>query len=239
MAYASILRDDPDLAQHLEPADAEIASRRAVARVVCAPKGLFYAPEVLPGGPGTLGMLILDGLLLRAITVADRPSVEVLGSGDVVRPFEPEPDPRAIVHWWGLRPARLAVLDASFICRMSHHPEVIAELAGRLSLASARGGVRLSIVQQPRLATRLHFMLWHLADRFGRVHPDGVVLPVPLCDTLLGWLGGASRPAVNRAVKELERTGRISRRPDSSWWLAWEPQGGFDELALGAEAVPA
>jgi len=154
----NVLREDPDLGQHLGSAQAEAATGCAVARVVCLPKAPFLPHEKLPREHGLFGLLVLDGLLLRSITVADRPSLEVLGPGDVVRPSYPEADPHGVVlvwvGWWALSPARLAVLDAGFIRRMSGYPEVIAELAGRLSRVSAGGSLRLSIVQQPRAPVR-------------------------------------------------------------------------------------
>ena len=165
------------------------------------------------------------------MAVDARPTVEVFGPGDLVRPCESGLDPYAIVPsevgWWGLRPAKLAVLDARFTRRMSAYPEVFVELAGRLWRASAASSVRLSIVQQPRLSVRLHFMLWHLADRFGRVQADGVVLPLPLCHSLLGWLVGARRAAVCRALKDLEREELVVRRPDKTWWLARQVSEGL------------
>ena len=219
----NVLHEDPDFAQDLEPEQAKAASRLALARVVSVAKGEFSAHEKLPSSPGMLGMQVLEGLLLRGVSVAVRPSLEVFGPGDVVRPRAPEVDLDAtlpvVTRWWALRPASLAVLDASFTRRMSDYPGVIGEVASRLARGSAAGGVRLSIVQQPRLSTRLHFMLWHLADRFGRVTSDGVILPVPLCHGLLSWLVGASRPAVCRAVGELEHSGLLARRHDDTWWL--------------------
>ena len=237
----SVLREDPDLARHVDPAQAHTASRHAGANVVSLPKGMFCPHEWLPNRPGTFGMLVLDGLLLRGVQVAGRPSLEVLGTGDVVRPFEPERDPYAavpeLVRWWALRPAMLAVLDASFVRRMSDYPEVIGELAGRLASGSARGCLRLSIVQQPRLSTRLEVMLWHLADRFGRVHSEGVLVAVPMCQGLLSWLVGASRPAVCRAVKQLQREGRVEPGPDGTWWLRRRPED-LAELTLARKMSP-
>jgi DNA-binding IclR family transcriptional regulator len=69
----------------------------------------------------------------------------------------------------------------------------------------------------------VHLLLWHLADRFRRSHPEGVVLPLPLSHELLAQLVGAQRPSVSRALKELERAGVVARRPDGSWWLGGEP----------------
>ncbi len=243
----SVLREDPDLARHLEPERAEKASRCALAKAVLLPKAEFFPRETFTRAPGNLGMLVVEGLLLRAVSVTGRPSVEVLGAGDLIRPldldFQREGDLDAVVsaevRWWALRPAKLAVLDAGFARRMSDYPEVIAELAGRLARSAAAESLRLAIVQEPALAARLHFMLWHLADRFGRMHPEGVVMPVPLCHGLLGWLVGASRPAVSRGLKELERDGHIARRTDGTWWLGRAPQDGVAGLMRGAQRVAA
>ena len=233
-----VLEEDPDLARQLDPARADAASRLSVAGVVSLPKGVFCPQEWFPNYGGTFGALLLDGLLLRGVHLARRSSVEVLGVGDLVRPLEPELDSYAAIapdamQWWALRPARLAVLDASFIRRLSDYPEVIGELAGRLWRGSAAGCLRLSIVQQPRLSTRVEFILWHLADRFVRFQREGVLLAVPLCQALVSWLVGASRPAVCRALKELEQAGRVEHRPDGTWWLYRRP----DDLAQPTLAV--
>lgn len=243
IGLVNLLREDPGLAQHLEPTPGELANRPAAARVISLPKGEFYPHEVIPGEPGILGTLILDGLVLRGVSVTDRPTVEVLGTRDLIRPFERELDPyaevSAEVRWWALRPARLAVLDASFIRSMSDHPEMIAELIGRLWRRSGASSLRLAIVQQPCLSTRLHQLLWQLADRFGQVQGDGVLLPVPLCHALLSWLAGARRPAVSRAVNELQRTKAIAHRKDGTWWLARRPQKRIAEPPRPAQRVAA
>lgn len=221
----SVLDEDPDLGEGLDPRQADSARRHAAARVVSLVKGEFSLAESIPSERGTFGLLLLEGLLLRGVSVDVRPSVDVLGAGDLIHPGQRHADATvpADVRWWALRPARVAVLDTSFVCRMSDHPTVLGELAGRLARASEASTLQLSIVQQPNLSRRLQFMFWHLADRFGRVAPGGAILPLPLCHTLLAWLVGARRPAVSRALKELERAGQVERRPDDTWWLARAP----------------
>ncbi len=127
------------------------------------------------------------------------------------------------------------MLDASFTRRMSDAPEVIAELAGRLSRRSAASSLRLATAQEPRLPVRPHHTLWQLAGRFGEPRAEGMVLRVPLCHVLLSWLVGARRPAMSRAINELERAGRLARRPDGTWWLGRQPPEGFGTLALPAD----
>lgn len=234
MDAASVLREDPALARHLTPAEARTASGQAMASVVSLPKGVFWPHERLPNERGGLGMLLLDGLLLQGQAVRDRPTVEVLVPGDVFRPFDLYRDPDPMVsgeeRWWALRPARMAVLDASFTDRMCAYPEVMTELATRLSCRSAASSLRLAIVQEPRLSLRLHCMLWQLADRFGDAQAEGMVLRVPLCHQLLAWLAGARRPAISRAINELERAGRLAQRPDGTWWLGRQPPEGFGDV---------
>ena len=242
-ATINLLQEEPELSRDLDPRRAKLAARGATARVVSLPKGLFSAGDVLSRERGALGMLVLDGLLLRGVSATAQPSLEVLGRGDLVR-LEAESDPYAtvatLVGWWALRPARLAVLDAGLTSRMAEYPEVIAELAGRLWRRSAASSLELAIVQEPCLWRRLHGMLWHLANRFGRREGDGVILPVPLCHTLLSWLVVASRPAVSRALKQLQRTHLIESRPDGSWQLSLQPPKCFGELAaVSAQPVAA
>lgn len=230
----NILQGDPELGRRLEPGRARSASREALAPVISVSKGLFSASETIPGECGTLGVLVLEGFVLRAVSVSAQPSLEVLGPGDVFR-LEPARDRcetvSSRVGWWGLRPARLAVLDASFVGSVSEYPELLGELMGRLWRRSTASSLRLAIVQQPRLSVRLHFMLWHLFDRFGRWEGGTAVVPVPLCHTLLSWLVVASRPAVSRAMKELQRSGLIECRADGSWRLGRQAPEGFAELA--------
>ena len=240
---ASVLRADSALAGQLSPVDLPRATRQAVARVVSLPKGIFWPQKRFPSSDDALGMLVLDGLLLRGVAVTDRPTIEVLGPGDVFRPFEVDADPDATVagepRWWALRPATIAVLDAAFTRRMCDYPTVIAELAGRLSRRSAASSVRLAIAAEPRLSLRLHRSLWQLADRFGETQPDGVLLRVPLCHSLLSWIVGARRPAVSRAINELERAGRMAHLPDGTWWLGRQYPVGFGRLTPGDHHIAA
>lgn len=239
----SVLQEDPGLARRLTPPDVRAASHLAVATVVALPKGVFWPHERLPNESGGLGMLLLDGLLLRGLAVTDRPTIEILAAGDLFRPFELHRNPVPWVsgeeRWWALRPARVAVLDATFTRRMCGYPDVITELATRLWCRSAASSLRLAIAQEPRLSVRLHHMLWQLADRFGEAQPDGIVMRVPLCHMLVAWLVGARRPAISRAIKELERAGQLAHRIDGTWWLGRQRPEGFSEPTPVAEPVAA
>ncbi len=225
-----MIDEDPDLAQHLSAETLEQARRDAVARLVVVETGDWLSPGQMPAETGGLGLLVLEGAFVGSVSMGGRQGLELFGAGDLVRPFEPPEDRQVVVSaemgWWALTRTRLAILDARFTSLMCDYPEVIDQLSGRLERRSSTHALRLTIVQQPRLSTRVHLLLWHLADRFGRVHTEGVVLPLPLSHELLAQLVGAQRPSVSRALKELERAKFVARRPDGSWWLGGQPPAG-------------
>jgi CRP/FNR family transcriptional regulator, cyclic AMP receptor protein len=220
----NVLSEDPDLAQDLCGRRWESARRDAEARLLLVESGEWSAPERAPAETGALRLLVLEGVLARGVSIGGRQGTELFGAGDlflrqgdlsVMLPTE--------VRWWALGRARLALLDVRFINRMCRYPEVIDELIRRIERRSSAHALRFAIAQEPRLPTRLRLLLWQLADRFGRVHPEGVLLPLPLSHALLAELVGAQRPSVSRALKELEAVQAVARRPDGSWWLGRPP----------------
>ena len=80
-----------------------------------------------------------------------------------------------------------------------------------------------AIASAKRLETRLLLLLWHLADRWGRVRTDGVFLPVPLTHETIAHLVGARRPSVSTGLKALERDGHLARTECGGWLLPAEP----------------
>ena len=67
------------------------------------------------------------------------------------------------------------------------------------------------------------FLLWHLAERWGRVCPHGVVVPVTLSHRMIGQIVSARRPTVSAAIGRLRDSGELIRRPDGTWLLTGEP----------------
>lgn len=70
---------------------------------------------------------------------------------------------------------------------------------------------------------RLLLTLWHLAERWGRVGPDAILVPLPLSHQRLAHLVGAHRPSVTTAMGALARAGALSRRADGTWMLHGAP----------------
>ncbi|MBS1860679.1 MAG: winged helix-turn-helix domain-containing protein [Actinobacteria bacterium] len=68
-------------------------------------------------------------------------------------------------------------------------------------------------------------ILWHFADRWGRVRRDGVVVDLQLSHRTLGELVGARRPTVTSALGRLREAGRLAATEDGRWLLLGEPPG--------------
>ena len=85
------------------------------------------------------------------------------------------------------------------------------ELFNRGTRRAHHLAVALAIAHHQRVEDRLLLTLWHLAERWGRVTPDGIVVPLPLGHQRLADLVGAHRPSVTTAMGELTRAG--TRQP--------------------------
>jgi hypothetical protein len=217
-----LLEQDPELGAMLRPASFEQARRYALAATVELPRGPTD-PTRLTGARGVAyGLLVLDGLLSRSVRLSETTAKQLIGRGDLVEPAA-APDAEALVEvavgWEVLEPTTVALLDDRFAESVRPWPEVVSALFERLTAQSARIALHCAISQLPRVEERLHALLWLLAERWGRVTADGVVVPLKLTHEMLGQLIGARRPTVSLAVKLLEQRGEVLRRSDGAWLL--------------------
>jgi len=232
--FARILEEDPGLSEGLAAAELAAAIEIARAAVMHIPSGEWQHDAWAPSLRDGFGLLVLDGLLLRRVRLGDRLGVELLARGDLLRPWQREDAVASVprqLGWQVLEPCRLAVLDLEFAQRVAAFPQIPAQLIARAISRSRHFAVNMAIVQQPKVEARLHMLLWHLADRWGTVGPDGVSLPVTLTQTVLAALVAAQRPTVSAAIRALERDGRLTR-VNSGWLLHGAPPG---ELQLVPE----
>jgi CRP/FNR family transcriptional regulator, cyclic AMP receptor protein len=107
--------------------------------------------------------------------------------------------------------------------RMNPWPQLGVELFARGTRRAHHLAVALAIAHHQRVDDRLLLTLWHLAERWGRVVPEGIVVPLPLSHQRLADLVGAHRPSVTKAMGELTAAGALSRRADGSWMLRGDP----------------
>ena len=96
--------------------------------------------------------------------------------------------------------------------------------------------ITMAIAQQPKLDIRLWMLFWELADRYGKVHPDGIHLELPLTHEVLSHLAGARRPSVSGALTRLAEDGRLTRS-GRNWVLSGE-RPVLEELRRMTSAIP-
>lgn len=219
-----VLAQDPDLQQHLPDREKAAATRASLCGIEDIEVGPWPADDHVYDELG-LGLLITHGLLERHIILAGRASIELLGPGDLIRPWQDD-DGYATVPisagWRASHPTRVAVLDQEFIQRMSRWPSVLGELSGRAVRRSRALGLLNALAGVTGVHLRLELLLWHLADRWGMVGPDGVVMPLRLSHSTLGTMIGAQRETVTRSFKILVAQGVVSRR-GQGWVLHGNP----------------
>jgi CRP/FNR family transcriptional regulator, cyclic AMP receptor protein len=216
-----ILVEDPDLAHRLEPDEVSEATRQTVGILEEVSPG-SWKPASLADGKCLFGGLLLDGLVVRELTVGDVVSAELMGAGDIVLPSDADlavPFVTAQMTWTALEPTRVAWLDGPFVVAVRRWPQLGAAVLERTRRRIVRVGVLQAIGQMTRIDDRVLTLLWHLAERWGRVRRDGILLPLRLPHKAIGRLIGARRPSVTTAIGSLERQGLIERYADGAWLL--------------------
>lgn len=220
----ALLEEVPSLGRELAPRSRAQARRVATADVMLFPAGTHPVGEWFDSTLHGPGLLILHGVIAKEVHVADRTATELLGPGDLLRPWDVEEDPVPCEYVWRvLCAADVALLDAFFADRIKPWPVISQELMARAVQRAEDLGVQRAIAAHPRVDMRVSMLLWHLAGRWGKVGPDGSVrLEVPLTHRLVGELVGAERPSVSHAFGRLGRAGLVERCEDG-WHLHGTP----------------
>ena len=223
-----VLDLDPDLGATLPPARLAEARSRLVARLHTVPQGPWAEAPALDADPGQLGLLILDGVVARELLMDDNVSTELLGQGDLIRPWQthgPSRLLRAEVRWTVLQSARMAALGPGFARALAQFPEIGPVLIERVTERAHRVALGQAISQLNGVDRRILALFWHLAERWGRMTGDGVVVPLALPHRIIAQLVGARRPTVSTAIVRLVEHGVLERRSGGTWVLHGEPVG--------------
>lgn len=230
---------DPELFEDLDAGAQREAQMQAVApalRLDVGPWTGKLGPEV--DTSRHLGLLVIEGLLVRTVTVERNARSEVIGPGDLIRPWDDEDDVPTTpmsARWDVIEPVRLAILDERFLATVCRWPPVASALIGRTVRRSRWLAQQLAITDLRRIDDRLMLLFWHLADRWGQVRGDGVLVPLRVTHDVLAQLAGAQRPTVTSALQRLTSAGRLRRLADKTWLL---PHSAAAPAGHGAEAAP-
>jgi CRP/FNR family transcriptional regulator, cyclic AMP receptor protein len=217
------LREDPELAEAIP-----LPRRQSAIEACTAPEIRLAAggsDQVLPGFDEAVGLLVLKGLLIRHVGIEGRFGAELVGEGDILRPWQLDSESPLLpleTDWSVINPARVAVLDQSFYVHISNHPELASCLIARTMQRVRNLATNMAIVHQARVDVRVRMLLWHLAGRWGRVSSEGTLVPMRLTHAVLSQLVAARRPTVTSALSDLARRGLVLPFRDG-WLLRGEP----------------
>src|SRR5690242_10073286 len=130
----SLAEADPDLLRGLDEVAAEQARAVALVDLISFDAGGVWEPSI-EASRALYGLFVVDGLLSRGVVIEGRRAAELLGPGDVLRPFTSEsvdPSVAFTIDWEVLQPTTLALLDRGFAEAVAPWPEISAALMDRM-----------------------------------------------------------------------------------------------------------
>jgi hypothetical protein len=224
----------------LTPAELERATLACRAREVVLARGPWTPPADPERFRGWIGLLVVDGLLTRAVTVGDLCAQELLGPGDLIRPWDDTAAAGTIgpqAGWKVLDRTSVALLDMRFATTAARWPAVTGALVGTSVRRSHAQTVLHSIIRARRAEERLLLLFWHLADRWGRVGRDWITIPLKLTHACLADLVCLRRPTVTAALVRLRDAGHLCRDGNSVWHLSEQSLNGWAPTACDAPSA--
>jgi CRP/FNR family transcriptional regulator, cyclic AMP receptor protein len=238
-ATIALLDTEPELGEGLNPQEREAAARVLTVPTRVLDPGPWDPNEGLAGVAPVVGLLVVDGIVTRDLVFAGRTTTELLGAGDLLRPWDDDHQFEALpfsVSWHVHVTARVAVLDTRVALAAGRWPPIARAIGARHVRRARTLSFQRAISQMPRVEDRVLVLLWTLAERWGRVGPQGVRLPLSLPHRTLATLVGARRPSVTTAVTGLTRAGLVART-DEGWLLHGDPAEILKERLEGVDRV--
>jgi CRP-like cAMP-binding protein len=219
----SLTRVWPEIADALAPDDRDLAERALVAPLVKA-RGEDLGPA-LASEPTASWFAIVDGTVLKETTLATRSALELLGPGDLLAPpvgATPQLESRAVSRYLALGEVSIAGVGVSFTRVAARFPQILDFLNARLAEQAHGASMHLAMLHLPRAEDRIIALFTDLAERFGRVTTDAILIDLPLTHDLIGRLVASRRPTVSLALTALDDQGLLGKHDDKRWRLTIE-----------------
>jgi CRP/FNR family cyclic AMP-dependent transcriptional regulator len=223
-----LLDADPDLVLALGHAYPAGLRERLTVPMHELPSGRWSSAGALSG---CVAALLIDGLLLRDGNVAGRPHLQLYGPGDLI---DGRDLAESTAEWQILETTCLAVLGPRVALAAREYPPLVSAFARRFFDGQRERDAMLTIRSLPAAEERLAALLDHLARRWGRVTPAGLVVRLPLTHSVLGRLIGARRPTVSLGIRQLIEDDRLRRLPGGDWLLPTDAASALARAAASA-----
>ena len=153
-------------------------------------------------------------LALGVIAEEDRErTIGMLEQGDLlVRPLDGWAAVGPHVRCFAMEESLVHLVDRARMEAWMRDPALAANLVRVLSSQVAERELAVAIALEPRVERRLLLKLRQLAERWGRVTPDGIRLDLRLTHQELANMVGAVRESVTLALGRLAEAGEIEVR---------------------------
>lgn len=159
---------------------------------------------------------VVGGGRLALAFIADEHRERTIGmleEGDViVRPTDGWAAVGPRVRCFAIEEALMHLVDRDRLDAWMHDPALAANVVRVLSAQIADRELAVAIALEPRVERRLLLKLRQLAERWGRVTPDGIRLDLRLTHQELANMVGAVRESVTIALGRLASAGEIEVR---------------------------
>src|SRR3954469_14066943 len=154
-----VLVSEPYLASGLSERRLGNAERECIAATIHVGEGPWN-PEHWDGeaARGGIGLLILEGLVVRRVGAEGRYGAELLGPGDLLRPWEHDGEDTTVpfaISFRVIERLHVAVLGVDATARLAPYPEVVSALVGRAMQRARHLAVNIAIAHHPRHDSRL------------------------------------------------------------------------------------
>jgi CRP-like cAMP-binding protein len=212
----------PDIRARVPAEDRQLAERTLIVPLVSA-RDEDLADVIGTQIPGAFDFAIVEGVVLKETILAGRSALELLGPGDVLAPpltVIRQLESRAVSRYLARGRVSLAAIEDHFRQAVGRWPGLADFLHDRLGQQTHRASMHLAMLHMPRVEDRVIALFADLAERFGHVTADGILIDLPLTHETIGALVGSRRPTVTLALQRLSSDGLLERRDGNRWKLA-------------------
>lgn len=216
----ALVRHDGEFRGAVPSAERLLAERALVVPCIGLADGQWRAAdEVGEQRPA----ILIEGTLIQEVHLVDRVSACLLGPGAVLHDLgNYEASLPCEMTWTSLGESRIAILDQQFEIAARRWPALWQVVHRRFAqqlkmLARWNGALGLPRVEQRVLAV---FLL--IADHWGVMRSDGILIRLPLSHECIGHMVAARRPTVSLALAGLAAEGLLMARGRHEWLLAPE-----------------
>lgn len=223
-----LMQAHPAFLQTVPQADRPSALLGPVVSRYVLPVGHWNPDDLVTDEHEPFGLIALSGALCRDTMLGANASAQLSGPGALIRtrdaistslPWQ--------IQWSCIVEASVVVLDHDFPVILERWPALGELLSRQLSAQLETAMHQCALTGLSRVDDRILALFWHLADTWGTVESEGVVVQLPLTHRLIGRLVAAERATISLALGRLANRELLVRTGARTWLLHPDSQQGL------------